>query len=118
MESLDAQLASLEQSISIHPTATSLSIPASISTSTSSPSISSTPSKWGAIIRIAVSGALAAALLAGFRPIWMHDISYNADDDLPQKKILWIRAAGAWIGLTVLFFAIYHFILSKYISLK
>jgi hypothetical protein len=110
--SLDTQLDTLEQTI----TGT---LSSSSNSSSSSSGGNSTPlSKWSTVIRAIVSAALAGGLLAGFRPIWLHSITYEGDDEYPQKKILWIRAAGAWVGLTLLFFFIYHFILSRYISWK
>jgi hypothetical protein len=114
-DSLDEQINLLEKTITS-------STPSSSSESSNSFSISNNSdnknsSKWKLTIKIGISALLSLILLAGFRPIWIYNISYNKDDeeDNIKKEILWVRAGGAWLVMTLIFFLIYHFILSRYI---
>ena len=110
MASLDEQLNSLEKSIT-----------GSVSSDYNSKlslSVSSSEKKpWSAYIRAAVCGALSAGLLAGFRPIWLYRLQYVDDNEAPQKKILWLKALGAWAGIAAVMFLVYHFVLGKYVHL-
>jgi hypothetical protein len=105
--SLDDQLNQLERSVTgtIHSTNSNSSL--------SSTSEGSKP--WSAYIRLAISAAISGTLLAAFRPIWIYRFQYT-DDDTPQRKVLWVKAAGAWIGITLIIFALYHFLISKYVK--
>jgi hypothetical protein len=104
--SLDDQLNSLEKSItgSISSTSGSLSV-----------SAGSGSKHWSSYIRFAVCAALSGALLAVFRPIWIYRLQYIDDDSAPQKKVLWMKALGAWAGIAIVMFAAYHFVISKYV---
>ena len=70
---------------------------------------------WSSYIRFAVCAALSGALMAAFRPIWIYRLQYVDDNAEPQKKILWVKAVGAWVGIAVVMFAAYHFVISKYV---
>ena len=107
--SLDEQLNSLEKSITggvSSGTAGSLSV---------SSSFGSGSKPWSSYIRFAVCAALSGAMMAAFRPIWIYRLQYIDDDSAPQKKVLWMKALGAWAGIAVVMFAAYHFVISKYV---
>jgi len=110
-ESLDEQINMLEKTLSS-------STPSSESSSSNfilNNSDNKNNSKWKLSIKIGISALLSLILLGGFRPIWIYDISYNKDEeDNIKKEILWVRAGGAWLVMTLSFFLIYHFILSRY----
>ncbi len=107
--SLDDQLNSLEKSITG-------GVSSSSSTSGSLSIAGSSGGKaWSAYIRFAVCAALSGALMAAFRPIWIYRLQYVDDNAAPQKKILWVKAAGAWVGIAVVMFVAYHFVISKYV---
>jgi len=104
--SLDEQLNSLEKSITGGVTSSgSLSVASS----------SGSGKAWSSYIRFAVCAALSGAIMAAFRPIWIYRLQYIDDDSAPQKKVLWMKALGAWAGIAIVMFAAYHFVISKYV---
>ena len=115
MSSIDDQLASLEKSIG---GSTSLASSAGINLSSSPAAPRSLGGAWGASTRLIVSAVLSGALMWAFRPMWIYSIRYVGEEEEPRKKILWVKAAGAWAGLTALFFVMYHFVLSRYVSVS
>ena len=108
--SLDEQLNSLEKSIT-----GGVSSNSSGSLSVASSSFGAGSKPWSSYIRFAVCAALSGAMMAAFRPIWIYRLQYIDDDSAPQKKVLWMKALGAWAGIAVVMFAAYHFVISKYV---
>ncbi len=106
--SLDEQLNSLEKSITGGVSSGSINGSLSIASASGSKA-------WSSYIRFAVCAAISGALLAAFRPIWIYRLQYIDDDSAPQKKVLWVKALGAWVGIAVVMFAAYHFVISKYV---
>jgi hypothetical protein len=113
MSSIDDQLASLEKTITG-------SLPSTISST--SPSFSNVSSSkggyasWGVTSRLITSAIVSGLLMGLFRPIWIYSISYAGEEEMPRRKVLWIKAAGYWILLSILLFAVYHFIVSRFVN--